>query len=412
MKILVLAPGTLGDVAPAAGLAQALVADGHAVTVVADAEHAALVKSSASTHAPIHASMSPTEPGVDAPEGDGPGVRAYLRSLRLYMRAAAEAAMFASPGAEVVLTNAISPYGHDIAEAIGARSADALLQPARPSAAYPPMIASGRNLGPRGNRLAGAAAARVPAPVDPACAWVRQELGLPPRSRLAGQRQRNRAASPVHHGISSVVLPRPDDWPDELSLDGFWWPPAQTDWRPPADLADFLRAGPAPVLVSLGSIPLGSGPAAELAKGLHLGTGRVLLQGDQMRPVAERLGPDRALHIGVTPHDWLFTRVAAVVHQAGAGVAAAALRAGVPSVPVPVHTDQPFWARRLEAIGAATSPVPAKRLTAAALDANIREATGSDALRTGALTVSSQLAQEDGTLPIRHWIQTLAGHTA
>ena len=48
---------------------------------------------------------------------------------------------------------------------------------------------------------------------------------------------------------------------------------------------------------------------------------------------------DRILPVGGLPHDWLFPRVAAVVHYAGAGTTGAVLRAGVPAVPVPVLAD-------------------------------------------------------------------------
>ena len=60
---------------------------------------------------------------------------------------------------------------------------------------------------------------------------------------------------------------------------------------------------------------------------------------------------DRILPVGDLPHDWVFPRVAAVVHHAGAGTTGAGLRAGVPAVPVPVLADQPFWACRLHRLG-------------------------------------------------------------
>lgn len=75
-------------------------------------------------------------------------------------------------------------------------------------------------------------------------------------------------------------------------------------------------------------------------------------------------GGDDVLTIGDTPHALLFPRLGAVVHHAGAGTSAAALRAQVPSVTVPVTADQPFWAARLASIGAATDPVPFRSLTA------------------------------------------------
>ncbi|WP_434099656.1 nucleotide disphospho-sugar-binding domain-containing protein [Streptomyces minutiscleroticus] len=88
---------------------------------------------------------------------------------------------------------------------------------------------------------------------------------------------------------------------------------------------------------------------------------------------------DDLLTNGDVPHALLFPRPAAVVHHAGAGTSAAALRAAVSAVPVPVTADQPFWARRLAALGAATEPVPFRALTAErladALDRVVRQRT-------------------------------------
>lgn len=62
------------------------------------------------------------------------------------------------------------------------------------------------------------------------------------------------------------------------------------------------------------------------------------------------------LVVDAVPHDWLFPRVHAVVHHAGAGTTAAAVRAGVPSVTVPVAMDQGFWAHRLHSLRDGTAP--------------------------------------------------------
>jgi sterol 3beta-glucosyltransferase len=222
MKVLILSPGTRGDVVPATGLGAAFVADGHEVTIVAGAEYEPLVTGAGCALAPITAPPGPQGDGSDsAPKG----ARAHLAALRIYMDEAATAALAAAPGAEAVLANGISPYGHDIAEGLGVPSVDALLQPWQPSAAYPPVIFSRRDLGRTGNRLAGRIARRIPTPYDPACARIRSELGLPPAPRRAGQRRRHAEGRPVHHGISPAVLPRPADWPAHLTLDGFCWPP-------------------------------------------------------------------------------------------------------------------------------------------------------------------------------------------
>jgi UDP:flavonoid glycosyltransferase YjiC (YdhE family) len=119
-------------------------------------------------------------------------------------------------------------------------------------------------------------------------------------------------------------------------------------------------------------------------------------------------GPD-VLRVGDVPHSLLLPRAAAVVHHAGAGISAAALRAGVPSVPVPVHTDQPFWGRRLAALGAGTAPLPAKGLRQDALVAAITTARTSEHLRAGAEAVAEALRTEDGTRPLRELVNRAAG---
>jgi sterol 3beta-glucosyltransferase len=166
MQVLILSPGTRGDVAPATGLGAAFVADGHRVTIVANSEYGSLVTGAGCSIAPITAPISPPSGTVRAGVR---GVRAHLTTLRTYMNQAATAALAAAVGAEAVLTNAISPYGHDIAEHLGVPSAEALLQPSQPSAAYPPMIAGGKDLGRVGNRMAGHLTQQVRTPYDPAC---------------------------------------------------------------------------------------------------------------------------------------------------------------------------------------------------------------------------------------------------
>lgn len=48
--------------------------------------------------------------------------------------------------------------------------------------------------------------------------------------------------------------------------------------------------------------------------------------------LAQRKLPDDVLAVGYAPHHWLFKRAACVVHHGGVGTAAAAYRAGAPSI--------------------------------------------------------------------------------
>jgi UDP:flavonoid glycosyltransferase YjiC (YdhE family) len=95
------------------------------------------------------------------------------------------------------------------------------------------------------------------------------------------------------------------------------------------------------------------------------------------------------------PHAWLFPRVAAVVHHGGAGTTAAGLRAGVPSVVVPFFGDQPYWGRRVAALGVGPAPIPRQQLTAERLAAALM-ATTDEGMRGRAAELGARIRAEDG----------------
>jgi sterol 3beta-glucosyltransferase len=105
---------------------------------------------------------------------------------------------------------------------------------------------------------------------------------------------------------------------------------------------------------------------------------------------------DDVLLVGDLPHDWLFPRMAAVVHHAGAGTTGAGLRAGVPAVPVPVLVDQPFWADRLHRLGVAPHPLPMHELTADNLAGALRSCLDRSTYRERAAELASRIGAEDG----------------
>ena len=90
------------------------------------------------------------------------------------------------------------------------------------------------------------------------------------------------------------------------------------------------------------------------------------------------------------------------VAASGAGSAAlltagmAGLAAGAPTIVCPFFGDQPFWGRRVAALGVGTAPIPQKKLTAERLAAALRTVTGDAALRDRAQRLGATLRTEDG----------------
>lgn len=202
---------------------------------------------------------------------------------------------------------------------------------------------------------------------------------------------------PIVYGYSPHVVPRPADWGDHLQIAGYWFLDAPEDWQPAPELVAFLEAGPPPVYVGFGSMPTRD-PAQAAALVLDAlrkaGQRGVLHSGWGGLSPADL--PDTVIMVDDVPHRWLFPRMAAVVHHGGAGTTAAGLRSGVPSLALPFFADQPFWARRIHALGVGPAPIPRNEVTADTLAYALRIMATHDPMRARAAALGAQIRAEDG----------------
>jgi sterol 3beta-glucosyltransferase len=201
---------------------------------------------------------------------------------------------------------------------------------------------------------------------------------------------------PTLYCYSPVVSPRPDDWPETSTLTGYWRLADRTGWQPSAEFRVFLEAGPAPVYIGFGSMPYGTERNTELLrKGIALWGGRAVVARGWGGIDTDKLG-SQVFTIEAAPHDKLFPLMQGVVHHGGAGTTAAALYAGKPAFVVPQTVDQPFWAKRVHALGAGPEAVKLNRLTPEILAASLTELTSNPAYGIAAQSVSRRLVVEDG----------------
>jgi UDP:flavonoid glycosyltransferase YjiC (YdhE family) len=411
--IAILAIGSRGDVAPLTGLGVRLQTAGHDVVIAAFTPFAELITNSRLRFHEI-------ADGVDI-DGDlddlnpAKGIAAFLAPNGMRELGNAVLATLRDEPADVLL---LSPFaelaGHPLAEAKGIPSVGVRLQPLSATAAHPPAVLGGWPARAAGNRLAsGAGAWALDRLYGRVIAGFRRDLGLPKVSARVLRRQRTRAQWPVLHGYSPTIVARPADWRAGLDVVGYWWPAGPSaDWRPPAELADFLEAGPAPVFVGFGSTMVSPRDADRLSLVIRDGLRRAGVRGIVQAGWAH-LGvtDDDVLTIGEIPHEWLFPRMAAVAHHCGAGTAAAGLRAGVPTIAIPGLGDQPFWARHLYELGASTAPIPQRRLTAERLAEAIRTAVTDGGIRDTAQRLAVRIAGEDGAALAVSIVESLINST-
>ncbi|TDC84928.1 glycosyltransferase [Actinomadura sp. 7K507] len=397
MRIVIVAVGSRGDVAPYTGLGARLQDAGHEVAIAAHEPLGELVRKCGLEYRPL-----PMDLRAELTSAEGGRVLrtsplALARFARMYARhwsQMADATLAAAQGSDLLLLSTMGWLGIHVAEGLGIPSMGVYLQPMDPTREFPPAVLTTRSLGHAGNRTA-MRTMRVAGqmPFRSVVKDLRKRLDLPPMGPAALFRRLDRTGWPVHYGFSPLVVPRPADWPSGRDVVGYWWPESVPDWRPPEHLTDFLDAGPPPVFVGFGSMNVGDGARmGELvASALRRAGMRGVIQAGWGELAAG--AHDDVISIGDVPHDWLFPRMAAVVHHGGAGTTAAGLRAGVPTVIVPSAADQPFWGARIAKLGAGSCTGPLRRLSTGELTQALRDAPSH---RDRAREISQGIAEEDG----------------
>ncbi len=263
-------------------------------------------------------------------------------------------------------------------------------------------------------------------PIIPSAAWVKQlrRLGLTPYSLLfslmrLGTRHWERPLhrfrrelgfaparqSALFEGQFSPLLnlalfdphlaPVQPDWPANTRVcgspmfDGQAQDPGVID-----NLNRFLEAGEPPIVFALGSSAVwvaGDFWNQAAAAAVRLGRRAILLTG----PITPTGLPDNVRAYSYLPYSRVFPQASAVVHQAGIGTLAQALRAGRPQLIVPVAFDQPDNAHRAQSLGIART-LPFKKVNADRLATELDQLLRQPAYATAASNLARELASTNG----------------
>lgn len=407
MKITINTFGTRGDIQPYIALGVGLQRAGHAVRIFSHQLYESFVREHGLDFFPLDIDPQQVLLNQAIAELGSNMVRIHRWLEQHFTPVLADAfrtTLQANQGADLMLNSGLAFTGWHVAEKLEIPAAAAYLWPAIPSRHIP------ATLGPRlpewlpwqgwihyavtkfSNQMffnllrAGVNQCRV------------EILGLPPLT-VADYWRMDAPHSPQTflYGYSPAVLPKPPDWGANQHVCGYWFLEAAAGYQPDAALQDFLERGPPPVYFGFGSMveheqeELVGMVVQALAR---TGQRGILSRGwSEFEPAAL---PDTVLAVEAVPHDWLFPRMAAVVHHGGAGTTAAGLRAGVPAFIVPAFGDQFFWGERVYELGAGVRPVPRQQLTSGKLAQAIEQLVQEAGLRQQAGELSQRIRAEDG----------------
>jgi sterol 3beta-glucosyltransferase len=413
LKITILTYGSRGDVQPFLALALGLRQAGHQVGLAGPHRFTAWAESYGVTFIPLPGDPEEISLRLNAArENPFAQVKAIADYVFSIAGPVARAAFAACAGAGLIVHSFLfTTGGHSLARKLGIPDVSVQTFPMfAPTRAFPNVAAAnlppgpvsafshwfaaqifwhGGNLGYRNLRKT------APDVLDLALSWP---FGAP------GPRR-----TPLLFAFSPLVIPRPPEWnAPHIHIPGYFFLQEPQPFQLPPLLEAFLASGDPPVCITFGSmrnqeaVRIQSIVLSALAR---QGKRAVILSG-----WGELQGENTSqqLFLDSAPHSELFPRCQAVIHHGGAGTTAAGLRAGIPALVIPHAADQPFWGRRVAAIGAGPRPISIDRLSVEGCSTALARMED-PALRACAAEVGRQLRAEDGVAAA---VQLIEQHAA
>jgi UDP:flavonoid glycosyltransferase YjiC (YdhE family) len=419
MKITITSHGTRGDVQPYLALSVGLQQAGHQVTLATAYTFTEWIQSyGVGTH-PTRFSVQAfmQEPETQAVLKSGNPVRMFgmMRKMMNVGAEAMEEVWSAMQGADFVIDSPTSTGALEAAQKIGTPAALAFPIPFAPTREFPSFFLGlpPFSLGKLYNRLTHSWMHTLlwSGMSGPLTNTLRKKIGLKPwRSYAQRHAYARQMRVPFLYGFSEHVIPKPADWDEFQHITGYWFLDSLPTWQPDSELLRFLESGPPPVYLGYGSINIGDSEKKTqlILKALELSGQRgIVLTG--WGGLSRVSAPANIFFVDNVPHDWLFPRMAAVMHHGGAGTTSAGLRAGVPNIVTPFTGDQTSWAARVVQLGVGPRAPYIQSLTAEKLAEAINIAINNSALRARAAALGEKIRAENG---IARVVEIIEHHAA
>lgn len=421
MRIVFSTYGTFGDVNPLIALSLELKRRGHKPVLAIPEMFRPKVEPLGIGFAPVRPEQDPNDTRLiamiyDIQHGTETGLRKFLFPSLRESYEDLTAVVEADGGADLLVTGELAYAGPIVAEKTGIPWASYVLAPFSFFSGYdPPVLPPYPTLAklqgaipPLGHgvaRFARFVTREWPEPVYE----LRRELGLAPGSDPIFDAKHSKSLALA---LYSRVMGEPQpDWPQTVKITGFaFYDGSGSEGALPPDLAAFLEKGPAPLVFTLGSAAVmhagdfyeQSAEAAEI-----LGQRAVLLIGADDRNLPKRKLPETICVARYAPYSKIFPRASVIIHQAGIGTTAQALRAGRPMLVMPYSHDQPDNARRLRRLGVA-EVLGRKQYRAKQAARLIAQLLSEEGYRQRAAAAAEKVSAENGTVTACDALEAMA----
>lgn len=401
--VLIATVGSVGDMHPFLALGLALQRQGHAVRFMASPVHAERVRASGLDFQPLGTAAG-FEAVADDPALWDPrtAMGVFWRGLRerLHDLPAAAAAMPQGVPASLLVHPLLLPAAALArARRPGLRVLAAWLAPQNLRSCHHPMMVGPLRI-PRWVPMAWRRALwrRIdrrfidPAPL-PELNAARAAAGLAPVAHFMPHL--NAVADQSLTLFPDWFAATAPDWPQPMLRGSFPLFDPAADAALPDAVSRFLDAGPAPVLITLGTFQRHGGPVLARVVAAARAQGRRSLVLAAERAQLPLPDADDLLWQPYVPLGALLPHAAALVHHGGIGTTAEALRAAVPQLVLPWAFDQFDNAQRVRRLGVGLT-LPTRRLRDAGLRRSLAQLLSSPAIAAACRASAQRLAADPG----------------
>ena len=406
MKICILCIGSHGDIRPYVALGIGLKNRGYDVTIASHPQAESHCKNWNLNFARVDgdlATLMPEQNTADLVHKSSNKVATFLNIIRAFksvLSVQLSDSLAAVTGADVLIYSPAAFAGPHLAEYLNIPSFQMILQPDAKTAQHPSCLFSSQpRLGGVGYLMGYFLAAQLLwQPVRKQInRWRKDKLQLRKMHFLGPAHDASSKTTPCLIAFSPTLVPRPDDWAAHVYMTNFCRIAEGTTWEPPQKLLDFLAAGEPPIYVGFGSLTPATPKAAveKIISVLQRTKQRAIVMANLPGIEQLAISPNIFL-LDYAPHDWLISRMRAVIHHGGVGTTAAGLYAGKPALVMPFMLDQFCWGKKIASLGVGPDCLPIKKLDEQLLEARLGDLFNPRYQLGANQLMAKLLAEEDG----------------
>jgi UDP:flavonoid glycosyltransferase YjiC (YdhE family) len=402
VRILFTTFGSFGDLHPYIAIGRELRKLGHEAAIATSAAYREKIEAEGLGFEPVRPDISLADREVIGYFFDrARGTERVIRAMASVIRETYEDTAAVAPRYDAIVTHPLSFAAVMAAEKLKIPWISSVLAPGSFLSAYDPPVPAPvpwlvkvRALGPGAMRAVWRAFSPLMLRWMRPILEFRRELGL------------GTGANPLFEGAHSPGLvlalfsrvfaqPQPD-WPKQAVVTGFPFLEAPAGDLAP-ELESFFDSGPPPVIFTLGSSAVaaaGDFYTVSLKAIERLGARALFLTGGHAQGLPERL-PPCAMAWPYAPHERIFPRASAIVHQGGIGTTAQGLRSGRPMLVVPFAHDQFDNAEHVRRLGISVT-IPRRKFNERSAAISLRRLLSDASYRAASAAVGDKIRPENG----------------